>query len=383
MTFITSFQNGFIASSETTLRAGVEVNDECCSLEYVDAETWDEMAAQFSDVVHEQTHFFNAERWGQNKVENVIFRQGSEVVGGASIIIIPIPLSATGLAIVKWGPLWRKHGQQPQPSHLKSMLHLLQKEFAQARGYYLTVMPHADPEYSDDICEHLQALRFNRGATLSAPERYLVNTHQSVEDLRKSLDQKWRYNLKKAEKNDFEIEFSSSDKAFDTFVELYAEMLARKQFMDTSAIHTLKKLMQNSNEAFRPSIVLVSHNGKTIAGGVFDLSGERAVYLYGASDNQAVSLKAGYAMHWWIASHLCSLSHCRWYDLGGNDGDRGLHQFKKGFTGKTGCVCLTPPAYHYAGNLRAGLLGWTIFQIKELKASLLPKIHALKARLKK
>ncbi len=383
MTFITSFQNGFLTDAKTAVDAAAEINDAHCRLEYVEAKAWDRIATQFDDVVHEQTHFFNTLRWGESKVENVIFRSGNRIVGGASIIILAIPLSTTGLAIVKWGPLWRKQGQQPQLPHLKSMLHLLQKEFAETRGLYLTIMPHADNEYSKHICDQLKALGFKTGATLSAPERYLVDTNQSVEDLRKSLDQKWRYNLKKAGKNSFKIEFSTSDKAFDTFIDLYEKMLDRKRFMDTSAIHTLKGLMQNGNEALRPSIVLVSHKDKVIAGGVFDLSGERATYLYGASNNQAVSLKAGYAMHWWLAAHLCSLPHNRVYDLGGNDRDSGLHQFKKGFVGKTGSICLTPPAYHYAGNLRARLLGHTIFQVRKLKVSLLPKIHALKTRLMK
>jgi len=383
MTFITSFQNGFLTDSKTADDTAAEAVDNSCQLEYVDGRAWDEIATQFDDVVHEQTHFFNTLRWGENKVENVIFRAGDKIVGGACVIIIPVPLSTTGLAIVKWGPLWRKHGHLQNLNSLKSMLHLLQKEFAQTRRLYLTIMPHAEPEHSKDICDQLKALGFKAGAALSAPERYLVNVDQSVDDLRKSLDQKWRYNLKKAGKNGFKIEFSASDKAFDTFIDLYEKMLDRKQFMDTSAIHTLKGLMQTGIKTLRPSIVLVSHNDKVIAGGVFDLSGERATYLYGASDNQAVSLKAGYAMHWWIASHLCALPHNRVYDLGGNDRDRGLHQFKKGFVGKTGSICLTPPAYHYAGNLRARLLGQAIFQLKEIKASLLPKIHALKARLMK
>jgi len=383
MTFITSPQNGFLTISETAAPATVNVGDERCQLEYVDGKAWDQIAAQFDDVVHEQTHFFNTLRWGENKTENIIFRVGHKIIGGASVIIIPIPLSTTGLAIVKWGPLWRKQGHQRKLTDLKSMLHLLQKEFAEVRGYYLTIMPHADPEFSKDICDHLKAHGFKAGATLPAPERYLVNTNQGIDDLRKSLDQKWRYNLKKAEKHGFKIEFSTSKKAIDIFIDLYAKMRGRKRFMDTSAIHTLKALMQDGNEALRPSIVLVSHNDKVIAGGVFDLSGERATYLYGASDNQAVSLKAGYAMHWWIASHLCTLPHNRVYDLGGNDGDRGLHQFKKGFVGKTGSICQTPPAYHYACNRRARLLGRAIFQAKELKTFLLPKIHALQVRLMK
>jgi len=382
MTDLASQHDTFSSTPERAFQVHAEIGEERCRLEYVEGAVWDEIAAGFNDVVHEQTHFFNTLRWGDSKTENVVFKLDDEIIGGASVIVVRVPLSTTGLAVVKWGPLWRKQSGQPQLSRLKSMLALLQQEYAQRRGYYLTIVPHGDPEHSTQICTQLKQLGFTPGASLTAPERYLVNTDQSAEDLHKSLDQKWRYNLKKSGKHDFQIEFSTDNKAFDTFIELYEEMLSRKQFMDSSAIYTLKGLMQNTQPAFKPSIVLVSQAGKTIAGGVFDLSGERAVYLYGATDSRAVSLRAGYALHWWIASHLCSLPHCRWYDLGGNDMDRGLHQFKKGFTGKTGSICITPPVYHYAVSLPAHLIGRAVFQAREIKALVSRKLHAVKARLK-
>ena len=352
-------------------------------LEHIDGISWNELASDFEDAVHEQTHCFNTSRWGFADIENICFRQGDRVIGGASVIVMKFRPFGTGLATVKWGPLWRKRGQSAEPSRLKAMLALLQQEYAVQQGLFLTVIPYADPVYTTATTHALETLGFGQGDSLLAPERYLVNTSLESEELRQSLHHKWRYNLKKAEKNDFEIEFASGNDALDSFMKLYAQMMARKQFMDSSAISTLKDLMECSSETFRPSIVLLSHQGTVTAGGVFDLSGDTAVYLYGATDDRALALKAGYVLHWWMASHLCGLAEAHWYDLGGNDRDNGLHQFKKGFVGKAGKICITPPVYHYGATARASLAGHMVFKAKELKAAMLRISYRLKQFFKK
>ncbi len=337
------------------------------SIEFPDAHIWDALAAEFDDAVHEQTGCFNAARWGKKNIENVAFRLGGKIIGGASVIIFRLPVFKTGIAIVKWGPLWRKNGEAPNIDYLKTVLSLLQEEFAGRRGLYLTVMPTAAPVYTQKIVESLQALGFKTGRSVPAPERYLVNVAMDEEERRKSLSQKWRYNLKKSAKHGFEIKIVKDHEGFESFMSLYKTMLERKKFNDTSAINTLENLMEIESETFRPLIVLLSHQGVLTAGAVIDMSGDQAVYLYGATDDRALSLNAGYAIHWFIADHLSNLKSVRWYDLGGNDLDGGLHQFKKGFVGKTGVICENPPSYHYASTGRAQLVGNTVFMFKHLK----------------
>ncbi len=372
----------FLAEAEHS-RSRIQPSLQDGGLEYIEGHAWDEIASDFSDAVHEQTHCFNAARWGSGKTENVVFREQGEIIGGASVIVIEIPFLKSGIAIVKWGPVWRRRGETPVPARLASILLQLQQEFAVRRGLHLTLMPHADPEHSSAMCSQLVDLGFKAGASLPAPERYLVDTGIDADELRQSLDQKWRYNLKKSEKNEFSYEFAAGQDALATFSDLYSKMLSRKNFDDHSAVYTLEELMKSRSEVFRPVIVLVSYQGEVTAGGVFDLSGERAVYLYGATDDRALHLRAGYALHWWIASYLCDQPETRWYDLGGNDLDRGLHQFKKGFVGKSGSICVTPAVYHYGATTKSNLIGQTIFRGKEIKASLSRTISALKKRLRK
>ena len=48
-------------------------------------------------------------------------------------------------------------------------------------------------------------------------------------------------------------------------------------------------------------------------------------------------MRAGYALQFWIATQLARRGN-RWYDLGGDGGNAGLTQFKKGFVGKAGAM---------------------------------------------
>lgn len=337
---------------------------------------WDEIASQFDDALHEQSHCFNSARWGEEHVENIVFKQGGTVIGGASMILLNASVIGTGIAIAKWGPLWRKTGETPDLSRLSEIFQLLKEEYAERRGFYLTIMPPADPEYGSGITSRLEHLGFTQGSSLPAPERYLVDVSLNESELRQSLSQKWRYNLKKSEHHNFEISFSEDQEGFEAFIRLYEAMLERKQFNDTSAIRTLKRLMRSETPAFRPRIVLMSHEGSLTAGAVVDLSGDQAVYLYGATDDRALKLNAGYALHWFIASFLRNRREIRRYDLGGNDLDGGLRQFKKGFVGKHGTICETPPNYHYGASLKAQLFGKTVFMLRDLKQAIIRKLHS-------
>ena len=356
-------------------RSGVEFN-------IVHGRVWDRHAAGFCDVVQEQTSLFTGARWGAGRREAVTVTRDGEVIGGAVVVLFRVPASERGLAIVKWGPLWRRFGQVADPRNLECILHEIKREYVDRRGCFLSVMPHADPDHGTTVAGVLDRLGFkDGGAQFIHPDRYLVNVDIAAEDLRKSLDQKWRYNLKKAEKNAFTAEFADPEDGLDRFMALYEQMLDRKQFQDFSAISTLPDLMRSRIEAHRPQIVLVHHDGAPTAGAVIDTSGERAVYLYGATDRRALPLKAGYVMHWWIAEWLCNQPQIRWYDLGGSDGEGGLHQFKKGFVGKVGEIIETPAVQNLSAGRVSDLIGHSIYLARDIKSAGMKALHGIKDRL--
>ena len=99
------------------------------------------------------------------------------------------------------------------------------------------------------------------------------------------------------------------------------------------------------------------HEGEVVAGAIIFKAGDRAVYLYGATNDKALPLRAGYFMHWHIIRWLRDNTPAHWYDLGGTDGFQGLHQFKKGMVGDAGVITPVPPVANYAAYRLPSLLG--------------------------
>lgn len=341
-------------------------------------EAWDRLLAPFLDVVHEQSEIFNSQRWEVDSLERLGFYRDGQLVAAALVMLKPLPFLGSGLAVTKWGPLWRREGYQPDPTILKQALELLIDIYAKQRGFVFSVFPHADPDYAAIEEQIYQQCGFEAGESLTSPNRYFVNCQSSLEEAHASLLQKWRYNLKKARKNDFQIHQFKGDKGYRAFMPLYEAMLRRKDFHDSSAIGTLEKLSNASTDFLQPNYFLVEKDGEAVAGGVIDISGDRAIYLYGATSDQALPLRAGYALHWAVLEHLIEDPVVCWYDLGGADEESPLHQFKRGFVGRSGEIAITPPYYHYADSLKARLICKSLYFIRRHKGALQYNLHGLK-----
>ena len=331
---------------------------------------WDRLADQFSDVLTEQTGAYNASRWGDSNIECVLFEAGNRLMGGASVIVRRIAALGTGIALVKWGPVWRHSEGGIDMGSYAAIVNALQREYAERRNLHLSIAPPACDQVQDAMCETLLEAGFTEGPKLNAPLRYFVNTAIDEEALLASLDQKWRYNMRKSLKAGLEVAFAEDEADLDDFMKLYREMLARKKFHDHSAIDSLPHMMRDQAPPLRPHIVLVRHEGQPTAGGVFFFAGRTASYMFGASDARALKLRAGYAMHWWVAQKLCAREGIDWYDLGGNDLDAGLHQFKKGFVGRSGLMIDAPARYQFAATTKADLFGRSVYALREAKSSL-------------
>jgi hypothetical protein len=120
------------------------------------------------------------------------------------------------------------------------------------------------------------------------------------------------------------------------------------------------------NTALRPELFFVRHKGELVAGAIIFKAGDMAVYLYGATNDQALPLRAGYFLHWHIIRWLRDNTEASWYDLGGTEGNQGLHQFKKGMVGEAGFIAPVPPVANYSSHLLPTLTGNLAFGAREL-----------------
>ncbi len=347
------------------------------TVEHVAADDWDAIAVQFRDVIHEQTECFNAARWKPTQLRRLVFRSDDEIVGAVVARVVRVPLTGVDLVAVRYGPLWRRVGHPDQPGYLSRIYVAMAEELADKSGACLIVMPRSDAETSETDAQMLAAAGYKPLPQEPSPERYFVNVTLEPDAIRKSLAQKWRYNLKKAESNGLTTEFVPGPDGLKIFRDLYDAMLERKAFHDFSPVGTLDSLMTAQFAELRPLIVVVRKDGAPVAAGVIDCSGERAIYLYGATNRAALSLKAGYVMQWAVIEHLTGLTKTRWYDLGGGSSPTcSLHQFKRGLAGREGVVNEIPPEHVYAGSQWAWLVGHAALAAREAKDRIVTDLHA-------
>jgi len=274
-----------------------------------------------------------------------------------------LPLGLGGIAIAKWGPMLKDTGRADAESVYRGMIEALIAEYAKKRRLMVSIWPNSDLAGHNRQYDVLLARGFRQGAKLLFPNRYIVNLGLDEAAQRKSLHQKWRYHLNKSEKAGLTFEHGTAERIGD-FDVLYQVMTDRKKFPDHSAYATVPALMALPEDV-RPELFFVRHEGELVAGAIIFKAGDRAVYLYGATNDRALPLRAGYFMHWHIIGWLKANTRARWYDLGGTDGFQGLHQFKKGMVGDAGVITPVPPVANYAAYRLPMLLGTGAFAARE------------------
>lgn len=355
----------FVGETAAATRAARRAGAAELTIELVPEGDWDATIATFDEVCQEQLYVFATNRWPSVKQEPVVFRMNGEVVGGSLMMIQRLPFGASSIAIAKWAPMLKNAKRPDARAVYRAMIEALIAEYAVKRRMMISVLPRAPLGTLNHEYEHLIDRGFRAGATLLFPSRYIVKLGLSDAEQRKSLHQKWRYHLNKADKAGLSFEYAPADR-LPEFDALYHAMTDRKKFPDHSAYEeTVEALMKLDVEAVRPELFFVRHEGEVVAGAIIFKAGDRAVYLYGATNDKALPLRAGYFMHWHIIRWLRDNTKAQWYDLGGTDGFQGLHQFKKGMVGEAGVITPVPPVANFAAYKVPYLLGAGAFAARD------------------
>ena len=332
-------------------------------LETLPPSEWTAIVSTFDDACIEQTFEYAAARAGARRLRHLVVRRSDRIVAAAQVVLAEIPLLRTGVAYVKFGPLWRVTGREPDIDDLSTACVALRDTLARDRHLMVRLMPPASPEHGERIARTMREAGFVR--TGQDPGlRFLVDLSVDAETRRAGLKPKWRYNLKRAERHGMRVVRSDDRADIDRFAALYGEVRARKGFSEGPAPTELRKILAGMPPETRPVLVLCNHGERLVAAAVVATLGDTAVYLFGASAGDALPLGAGYLLHWEIGRWL-ETSSCRWYDLGGDCGLSGLRQFKSGLVGKTGRSPTLPGCFDTSMSLRGRLLGAGVFAVRD------------------
>lgn len=318
----------------------------------VSAQDWDAFVLRFEDAIQEQLQDFNAARRSDDKLRRLGVFRGDTPVGAALLRKVRVPVTGGAIYSTRWGPLWRPAGADPAPDDPEAVYRALVDTVVRDEGAGLVFMPRPDPAFGEADLAALDRLGFRAAPPLHNAARYFVNVDLAPDAIRKSLSQKWRYNLKKALREGLETGLVHGEEGRAEVLALYEEMVARKKFVDYSPIDTLARRLAHPLDALRPRMFVTRKDGRAVAMAVVDVCGDTASFLYGATSDAALPLRAGYALQWAVLEYLSAQPSIRWYGLGGG-GDTencSLHQFKRGMTGKAGRTVPEPSPRYIGGR---------------------------------
>jgi lipid II:glycine glycyltransferase (peptidoglycan interpeptide bridge formation enzyme) len=165
----------------------------------------------------------------------------------------------------------------------------------------------------------------------------LVDLTKKTEEIRKSLDGKWRNILTLSEKNNLQVEYGGQDDLFSWLLNKYSESMIEKRFQGPSVefLNILNKRIKiNSNNSNSLIVFRAIKDSHPVGGICIILHGSVATYLLGYSTTEGRALNSTYFLLWQSIKYLKD-NNFIFFDLGGIDliNTPGVAHFKMGVNG--------------------------------------------------
>ncbi len=164
-----------------------------------------------------------------------------------------------------------------------------------------------------------------------------LDLDKSEEELMRSFKEKWRYNIRLADRKGVRIREECSREDLRVFYELLKETCERDGFLVRGY-----KYFEDMWDILAPSgymkLAIAFFEDRPLSAVLIYKFGNKAWYTYGASSNQDRNVMPNHLIQWRMIRQALA-DGCKWYDFRGvspktGDGDahlEGLNRFKEGF----------------------------------------------------
>ncbi len=272
--------------------------------------------------------FLQSEDWlkFQSYVGNKTFRFENTKIR-ANIIKYNLPLGKSYLYIPHGPEIDFEHIKGGIKNELANFIKYLKDLAREEKAIFIKMEP-----LTDIVLELLYRRGFKRSAKQIQPYKtVVVNLNLSEEELLGRMHQKTRYNIKIAEKNGITVKDSND---FEAFWKLLGKTTKRDRFASHPKNYYQKLLEYFKNNEMKVDLVMAYSGDRAVAGALMMTYGDTCYYLHGASDYEARSMMAPYALHWENIKYLKSRG-VKYYDLWGIDAKKwpGVTRFKLGWGG--------------------------------------------------
>ncbi|GAC1381620.1 MAG: peptidoglycan bridge formation glycyltransferase FemA/FemB family protein [Ktedonobacteraceae bacterium] len=304
---------------------------------------WDEFVNQ-----HRYGHFLQSWGWGELKAGAgwyplrlaLYSEQEQQIVGAAQVLCRTaphLPLWAGHLAYVPKGPVidWS------QPALCSPFFAQLHAYLHRRGALALRLEPGRTVQIArdDNMAQCLVSTFLRPVAPVQPVRTILLDLNEDEPTLLARMKEKWRYNLRLAERKGVTVRIAATPADVQAWYALLQTTSERDQF----GIHTLDYYVQAwqifvARQQCR--LYLAEYQGQLIAGIFVGLFARQGIYLYGASSNEQRNLMPNYLLQW-EAIRWAKQQGALQYDFWGipaTDAEdeplAGVYRFKRGWGGE-------------------------------------------------
>lgn len=305
------------------------------SVDSLSPREWDALLPTFGDAHLYQTGAYGSVRFGPQRLSHLILSRDGRPAAAAQVRVFRLPGLKGGLAQVKHGPMHWTDGRDSPLQVLRQSLAALREEYVERRSMMLRIVPSpymvAQGHFEQALREegYVPARKVGRTDTT-----ILMDLRQSESALLANMKDRWRRYLKNAWKNGLEVVSGTSDEFLDVFMGFFEQLLARKGFIELMAIDSLREIQHGLPDNLKMRVFIAYHQGRPVSAVIYVAQGKTAMYIHGATADDALRLRASYLLHWeairWARGRGCEL-----LDLNGvhKESSLGVYQFKSGLAG--------------------------------------------------
>ena len=280
-------------------------------------------------VQHPNVHLLQTGEWGELK--SAFGWKPVRIVSGevgVQILFRKLPLGFTV-------------GYIPKANFDQTLLPEIDSVCKQNRAIFLKLEPDS---WDFEFTLHPSSFILSKH-NIQPPRTVIIDIRGSEEEILAKMKPKTRYNTRLAEKKGVTI------RAWDD-IPAFHEMMTVTGGRDNFGVHS-KEYYQRAYELFHPKgtceLLVSEYEGKPLASLMVFANGNRAWYVYGASNDQERNRMPTYLLQW-EAIRWAKARGCEEYDLWGvpdeneetleanfesrHDGLWGVYRFKRGFGGQ-------------------------------------------------
>ena len=291
---------------------------------------------------HPKGNFAQSYLWGKQKpawIWKAIAVRGADgkIKGTMAVMIRTMPIVHKTMMYACRGPVCDLDDRETFAALLEGA-----KALAKEHGSYVIKIDPDVPSSDTAFAEMLRSFGFQSkegGKNFEAIQpKYVFRLDvdgKTEEEVQAGFHQKWRYNIRVAQKKGVEVKICGKEMV-PAFADLMLTTGVRDGFV-TRQPEYFAAMLDNLGEHCR--LYMAFHEGQPIAGTLAIHYGDKVWYLYGASSNEHRNLMPNYLLQWEMIRWSIETG-CRIYDFRGVSGDvsednplYGLYRFKKGFGG--------------------------------------------------